>query len=331
MRLTFRQGTPAAVLAGALFLGCASAAAAPSQGVRAGPAASSGILHAWSGTITVKVDATQGLATSLTLVGSAVFTVRGSEPPVVRLHFVLTEELLTGDPTGCPKVVQTFDLEGSVDAHGLPIVMGTYGPYDDGHYSIRFLPIAVSSTLTQGCPETARPGAEAFEWRVELPPGSASPGATELRGSAETEEGSPYGFAGTLSWDLTRAGEGGGSPPPPPVQTFTDTFTAPGQAKPHAVTIPAATKTVDLTIRWPKAGDAFDAAGFVVVRGGKIVARSPALFQAEPRKLKITKLKITKTSVTIRVSRLVAGKLKFKVVAKKVSGTTKVTTRVKRR
>ena len=77
--------------------------------------------------------------------------------------------------------------------------------------------------------QTARPGAEAFEWRVELPPGSASPGATELRGSAETEEGSPYGFTGTLSWNLTRAGNGGGSPPPPPAQTFLDTFTAPDE------------------------------------------------------------------------------------------------------
>ena len=327
----------AAALA-ALLLAALTAAGAQ------GPAQEAGVEDDWYGTITwtIELDRTSTIDVGGTPAGgrdtetgTAVFTMRGDEPPLVDIDLVYTYELIGADSSVCEKSIERFDFHGSVDAAGEPIAPPrVIGPLSDGRYSILLPELSIPAMVTE-CGQTSELVSRSGWELALLPPGSAPKDARRLVATLAGIAGPPVRADGTLSWNLTRSeagtGSGSGAPPPPPAQTFTDTFTAPGQAKPHAVTIPAAAKTVDLTIRWPKAGDAFDAAGFVVVRGGKVVARGPAAYEAEPRKLKITKLKITKTSVTIRVSRLVAGKLKFKVVAKKVSGTTKVTTRVKRR
>jgi len=110
---------------------------------------------------------------------------------------------------------------------------------------------------------------------------------------------------------------------PAPSQTdFTDTFTTVGQQRAHVVPVAATTRSVDVTVRWQRPGDRFDLTGF------RLAARRAFAVGRLPAKLKITKLKITRTSLTVRVAGLRAGRLSFRVVARRVTAPAKVTTRV---
>ena len=118
-------------------------------------------------------------------------------------------------------------------------------------------------------------------------------------------------------------------PPPsgaaslPPPQTFVDTFRRRGETETHAVPLTAASKSVQLVVRWPNRRAGFDVAGFRLTGS----SRSGARDLTASLRLKISR-KRTGTSVNVRVTRLKPGTLRFRVVAKKLPGPTKVTTRV---
>jgi len=122
-------------------------------------------------------------------------------------------------------------------------------------------------------------------------------------------------------------GGGGGTPTAPP--TFTDTFAAAGQTKPHAVKITAATPVAEITIRWTDRRDRFDLSAVQNIRRTSFAAR-PSTAEQTPEKLKITRRR-TATSLTVRVEKLKPGTLKFKVVARALRARTRVVTRVSRR
>ena len=103
---------------------------------------------------------------------------------------------------------------------------------------------------------------------------------------------------------------------------FTDTFSAAGQAKPHAVAVPAKKTKAEITLRWAKPGDRFTIAGVVLVPKRK----TSSVGRAE--KLKITFFSRTGTSLGIRITNVSQGKLSFRIVSTKVSGRTTVRTRV---
>jgi hypothetical protein len=101
----------------------------------------------------------------------------------------------------------------------------------------------------------------------------------------------------------------------PPV-TYTNTFKRSGQSKSHSLKVPKSVHSVQFALSWAQAADKFDIVGFRIVRKGKTVAKA-----AKVRRLKIKKRKGT-TFVTVKVSKLVPGKLRFKVRAKKVASNT---------
>jgi hypothetical protein len=97
---------------------------------------------------------------------------------------------------------------------------------------------------------------------------------------------------------------------------FTDTFTRAGQSKAHALRIPRGTRSVQFALSWASSSDRFDISRFLILRRGKVVARS-----AKVRRLRVRKSRGA-TFVTVKVSRVVRGKLRFRVQARKVSSST---------
>jgi hypothetical protein len=104
--------------------------------------------------------------------------------------------------------------------------------------------------------------------------------------------------------------------------TYSDTFTAPGQAKPHAVAVPANRTHAEITLRWTKPTDRFIVAAVVLTPKRKTSAVSRG------EKLKITFFARPGSSLGVRISNLSAGKLTFRVVSTKVAGKATVKTNV---
>jgi hypothetical protein len=96
---------------------------------------------------------------------------------------------------------------------------------------------------------------------------------------------------------------------------FNDNFTKLNQTKTRTVRLPRGTRSANIALSWSSEADAFTIGGFRVVRHGKTVARG-----AKVRHLKVTK-RTGKTFVTVKVGRLVPGKLKFKLRATRVTNT----------
>jgi hypothetical protein len=124
------------------------------------------------------------------------------------------------------------------------------------------------------------------------------------------------------------------SEPPPPVpgppaaapQTAVETFTAPGQKEPEAATITPSAKTAQVVATWTDPNASLDLTSFQLVSNGKVVASGRRLSAADrkkPTRLKITK-KRRSLSVEARVTNLRRGRLRFKVVARKLPEATKV-------
>jgi von Willebrand factor type A domain len=102
-------------------------------------------------------------------------------------------------------------------------------------------------------------------------------------------------------------------------KSFSDSL-AQGKSKSHAVTIAGKSRSAQLALSWTSPLDKFTISGLKIVRHGKVVARS-----AKARKLKV-KVRTGSTFAIVKVSRLVRGKLRFKVKAATVgSGAPKVT------
>ena len=91
-------------------------------------------------------------------------------------------------------------------------------------------------------------------------------------------------------------------------------FTEPGQAEPETVAVAPSAETVQVALTWPETSSSFDVTGVKLVSGRRVLAQSGKL---KPGNLKITK-KRTKRSLDVRIKNVKRGKLKFKIVAKKV-------------
>ncbi len=107
-----------------------------------------------------------------------------------------------------------------------------------------------------------------------------------------------------------------------------ETFTAPGEAEPQAVAIAPTAQTGQVALTWSDPGSSFDATGFQLVQPGSGTARVPSVLGKVRPKLKITK-KRTRTSLNVRITGLKRGKLKFKIVAKKLKGPTRVIAKIR--
>jgi von Willebrand factor type A domain len=113
-----------------------------------------------------------------------------------------------------------------------------------------------------------------------------------------------------------------------PPRQFTNTFTEVGQTATRTVRIPSGIRSATFALTWANAGDAFTIGGFRVVRRGKLVARATKV-----RRLKVSRRKGA-TFTTVKVSRLVRGKLRFKLRATRLTfpgSAVSLTTQVSRR
>jgi hypothetical protein len=113
-----------------------------------------------------------------------------------------------------------------------------------------------------------------------------------------------------------------------PPKRFVDAFSRVGQTQSHSVKIPSRIDTAQFAVSWGNSADAFSIGAFRVVRHGKLVARG-----AKVRRLKVSR-RNGATFTTVRVKGLRAGKLVFRVRAKRLSapGTpVSLTTQVTRR
>jgi hypothetical protein len=106
-----------------------------------------------------------------------------------------------------------------------------------------------------------------------------------------------------------------------PPQSFTDNLRQ-GQSKTHSVAVGANTKSLQIALTWTSPLDKFTASGLKLIAHGRTIAFAA---RHKPRKLKVKRTS-SATFTLLKVSRLKAGKLKFKVKATKVgSGQPKVT------
>jgi hypothetical protein len=99
-----------------------------------------------------------------------------------------------------------------------------------------------------------------------------------------------------------------------PPKTFTNNFTKVGQTASRSASIPASTKTINITQTWSNTSSKFTVLGVNIVRAGKIVAASRV------RKLKITR-RAGKTFLVLQIRKVVRGRLRFRIRANKIGAT----------
>lgn len=104
-----------------------------------------------------------------------------------------------------------------------------------------------------------------------------------------------------------------------PTVTKTETFTTAGDAEPETVTISPTAETVQVALTWPS-GSSFDATGFTLTSGSRTLTAS--------EKLRITKKRGARW-LDVRIKGLHRGKLKFRIVAKRVHGKTRVVAKIR--
>jgi Domain of unknown function DUF11 len=116
------------------------------------------------------------------------------------------------------------------------------------------------------------------------------------------------------------------SAPPPvagpsaaPTVTKTETFTTAGDAEPETVTISPTAETVQVALTWPS-GSSFDATGFTLTSASRALAVS--------EKLRITKKRGARW-LDVRIKGVHQGKLKFRIVAKRLHGRTRVVAKIR--
>jgi hypothetical protein len=159
------------------------------------------------------------------------------------------------------------------------------------------------------------PGVTSAAFRIEVRP-TGKPGIGTTSISLATGE--------SASWSTTFVQEAAPAPAPtPPPTTVTETFTSTGETKTESATIAPTTKSVQVALTWPDAGSSFDITGIQIVRDGAVVARALLSASARPKKLTVTKIR-RRTSLQVRVKGVTHGKLKFKIVAKKLRERTRI-------
>ncbi len=134
---------------------------------------------------------------------------------------------------------------------------------------------------------------------------------------------------GTGTWTtmvLAPPAEPSTAPPPvagpsaAPTATKTETFTTAGDAEPETVTISPKAETVQVALTWPNSGSSFDATGFTLTSGARTLAVS--------EKLRVTKKRGAKW-LDVRIKGVHGGKLKFRIVARKLHGRTRVVAKIR--
>lgn len=187
--------------------------------------------------------------------------------------------------------------------------------------------------VSWSCPFSVGPG-NGTQWTFPVgarPTGVAGAGAltVSLSTGASASVATTYFYPDTTTTTTTPTTTTTGATPtttssdtvavaPPTAVTETFTPSTPPQAESVPVAPTADTATVGLT--WPSAGSSFDVTGVAIVSGGVVVARAP---QAVPKKLTVVKHR-TPTSLRVTIRPLTRGKLVFKIVARKVHGSTRV-------
>jgi hypothetical protein len=109
-------------------------------------------------------------------------------------------------------------------------------------------------------------------------------------------------------------------PPAAPTTAVAETFTAAGTSEPETVTVSSKAETVQVALTWSSSSSSFDATGFTLTSGSRTLAIS--------EKLRITK-KRSATWLDVRIKGVHAGKLKFKIVARRVHGRTRVVAKIR--
>jgi hypothetical protein len=145
------------------------------------------------------------------------------------------------------------------------------------------------------------------------------------------------GETASVTTEFARVSEPAPPPPPPapprvpaipgpaaaPTRTVTETFTRTGEAEPASAAISPTAKTAQIALTWP-AGSSFDVVGVQLVPSGLQTFNVDA---KRPR-LAITKRR-TARSLDVRIKRLQRGRLRFRIVAKRIHRRTRVTARIR--
>ena len=139
------------------------------------------------------------------------------------------------------------------------------------------------------------------------------------------------GRHGDLDDDGPRSASGPGAvgaarpvagPPAAPTTTVAETFTKAGAAEPETVSISPTAETVQVALTWPNSGSSFDAIGFT------LTTRARGRWPSSSEKLRVTKKRGAKW-LDVRIKGVHNGKLKFKIVARRVHGRTRVVAKVR--
>ena len=128
-------------------------------------------------------------------------------------------------------------------------------------------------------------------------------------------------------------------PPPPPLvspipgpaaaptRTITETFTRSGETEAEAVTISPKAQTAQIALTWPDRDSSFDVVGVQLVPRSALFTLASVNSSQRPR-LVITKRR-TARSLDVRIKRLQRGKLKFRIVAKRLGGRTRIVAKIR--
>jgi hypothetical protein len=109
-------------------------------------------------------------------------------------------------------------------------------------------------------------------------------------------------------------------PPAAPTATVAESFTTAGTSEPETVTVSPTAETVQIALTWSNGSSSFDLVGFTL--------SSPARTLAASEKLRVTKKRSAKW-LDVRIKGVHKGKLKFRIVAKRVHGRTKVVAKIR--
>ncbi len=103
---------------------------------------------------------------------------------------------------------------------------------------------------------------------------------------------------------------------------FKDTFNAAGQTKSHSINIGGSTRSVDIVLSWVGTTNVFEITKLRLVRGKRTIAKGSSVVDSRRKRAKVRKLKVTRkqgtTFLTVKVTRVKRGKLKFKLRAKQL-------------
>jgi hypothetical protein len=105
-----------------------------------------------------------------------------------------------------------------------------------------------------------------------------------------------------------------------PTATVAESFTKAGSAEPETVKVSSTAETVQVALTWTAAASSFDVTGVTLTSGSRTPAAAGTLHVSKKRGAKW---------LDVRIKGVHAGKLKFKIVARKVHGRTRVVAKIR--